>query len=96
LAASGDTWDSGVVERVAVAVNYGREVSVAARLSQAENPALEICRCYLKTEDCVVAVDAAADDQVAIKRMRSFIGTVVPKAHRLLDRADGKTLGLGT
>jgi hypothetical protein len=49
LAASGDRERAVVLlKKAAVAVNYGREVSVVARLSQAENPALEICRCCLR------------------------------------------------
>jgi ABC-type uncharacterized transport system ATPase subunit len=43
-------------------LNYGREVSVATRLSHAEKQALEICMQLSKTEDCIAAVDAAAGD----------------------------------
>jgi len=69
-----------------VAVNYGWEVSVVVRLSHAEKQALEQA----------IIQDWMPLWVMAIKRMRSFIGKVVPKAHRLLDKVDGEALGLGT
>jgi len=64
-----------------------------------KDKALEICKQLSKSEVCVVAVDAAAGSQEATKRFKSFIGKVRPnivkvmrKAHRLLDRVDGRSL----
>jgi hypothetical protein len=45
-----------------------------------------------KTELCVDAAAAVANNQVATKILRSNIGMNVPKAHPLLKVADGKTL----
>jgi len=67
-------------------LNYGREVSVVVRLSHAEKQALEQA----------IIQDRMPLRVMAIKRMRSFIGKVVPKAHRSPDRVDGEALGLGT
>jgi hypothetical protein len=64
-----------------------------------KDKALEICKQSSESEVCVVAVDAAAGSQEATKRFKSFIGKVRPnivkvmrKAHRLLDRVDGRSL----
>jgi hypothetical protein len=64
-----------------------------------KDKALEICKQLSRSEVCVVAVDAAAGSQEATKRFKSFIGKVRPnivkvmrKAHRLLDRVDGRSL----
>ncbi|MFZ8810846.1 MAG: hypothetical protein ACO2PN_22405, partial [Pyrobaculum sp.] len=45
-----------------------------------------------KAELCVDAVAAVANNQVAAKILRSSIEMDVPKAHPLLEMADGKTL----
>jgi hypothetical protein len=64
-----------------------------------KDKALEICKQLSGSEVCVVAVDAAAGSQEATRRFKSFIGKVRPnivkvmrKAHRLLDRVDGRSL----
>jgi len=64
-----------------------------------KDKALEICKQLSGSEVCVVAVDAAAGSQEATKRFKSFIVKVRPnikkvmwKAHRLLDRVDGRSL----
>jgi tRNA A37 threonylcarbamoyladenosine biosynthesis protein TsaE len=64
-----------------------------------KDKALEICKQLSKSEVCVDAVDAAAGSQEATKRFKSFIVKIRPnivkvmrKAHRLLDRVDGRSL----
>ena len=64
-----------------------------------KDKALEICKQLSRSEVCVVAVDAAAGSQEATKRFKSFIGKVRPnivkvmrRAHRLLNRVDGRSL----
>jgi hypothetical protein len=64
-----------------------------------KDKALEICKQLSNSEVCVVAVDAAAGSQEATKRFKSFIVKIRPnivkvmrKAHRLLDRVDGRSL----
>jgi phosphoglycolate phosphatase-like HAD superfamily hydrolase len=45
-----------------------------------------------QAEDCVVAVDAAAGNQEAVKRLKSEIERKVSEASLLLDKVDGRTL----
>ena len=53
---------------------------------------LEECAKLFETELCVNAVAAAAGDRVAVEILRSVPEKVVPEAHPLLDKADGRTL----
>jgi tetratricopeptide (TPR) repeat protein len=77
--------------RPALSMLVGRLQRDKAREECAKLPELP------KAEDCKVIVASATGDQAAIKQLKSFIlrsftGKVVPKAHRLLDKVDGRTL----
>jgi KaiC/GvpD/RAD55 family RecA-like ATPase len=54
--------------------------------------ALEKCAKLSKTKDCMDAVAATASNQTEAEVLRSAIEKVVPEAHPLLDKADGRTL----
>ena len=63
---------------------------LAGRLQR--DMALEECAKLFETELCVNAVAAAAGDRVTVEILRSVLEKVVPEAHPLLDKADGRTL----